>query len=98
MRNTTATKWELINGGGTGGNNFIDSLRKVGDSVYARKYGVFVYQYTDSAPNVLANNGLTNFNKMFQLKLNFKKELKITFVILSRFSVEKKRKLSLKRF
>ena len=35
----------------------------------------------------------TNFNKMFQFKLNFNKVLKITFVILSRFSVEKKRKL-----
>lgn len=44
MRNTTATGWILVSGGG-GSNNFIDSLKIISDSVYARKYGVFVYQY-----------------------------------------------------
>lgn len=45
MRNTTATKWQLVNPSGGGTNNAIDSLRIINDSVYARKYGVFIYQY-----------------------------------------------------
>jgi len=66
MRNTTATGWILVSSGG-GSNNFIDSLKKVEDSVFARKYGVFVYQYTDSAQNILANNGLSFSGDTLQL-------------------------------
>lgn len=47
VRNTTATKWMLINPLDSISNNAIDSITKINDTVYARKYGVFVPQYPD---------------------------------------------------
>lgn len=42
---TRAEGWSQITGGGPSG---IDSLKRVSDSIYARKNGTFVFQYKDS--------------------------------------------------
>jgi hypothetical protein len=62
---TRAAGWSQISGGGPSG---IDSLKRVSDSIYARKNGTFVFQYKDSTGGTTIDT--TSLSNRINLKLN----------------------------